>query len=182
MTKRGRPVLVGAGVAMAVLVVLFGLLVGAGRPDPSNPLPGKPAPGLDRSFANLAGGTTRLGDLRGQFVVLNFFASWCVPCEKEHPELVTFQQRHAAIGDATVVQVVFSDTPEAARRFFQQRGGGDWPVLVDPNGQFALDYGVRGPPETFLLDVAGNVLVNIKGAVDDAGLEQLVARAKAGRP
>ncbi len=181
---RGRhSVLITVLVVAVVLGAFVLLLVLAKQPDGRSAVVGRPAPSADRGFATLE--TTdpvRLADFRGRYVVLNFFASWCVPCEKEHPELVRFQQRHAPLGDAAVVQVLYNDKPGPARQFFRDRGQGGWPVLIDEEGQFALDYGVTGPPETFLVDPEGNVLYGAKGAVDQARLEDLLARAKAGRP
>jgi cytochrome c biogenesis protein CcmG/thiol:disulfide interchange protein DsbE len=174
----------GPFVAMGIAVVVAGafvvLLVSAKRPLDKSVLPGRPAPGVERSFPTVDGGQVRLADLRGRYVVLNFFASWCVPCEQEHDDLVRFQQKHSTAGDATVVQVLFNDDVEHARRFAQQRGGGGWPVLVDGAGRFALDYGVTGPPETYLIDRQGIVLAGIKGGVTEAGLEDLLQRAKQG--
>ena len=182
--RRGRrSVLVTVLVAAVVLGAFVALLVGAKRPDEKSTVVGRPAPSTERDFATLQ--TTdrvRLADFRGRYVVLNFFASWCVPCEQEHPELLHFQQRHAAVGDVTVVQVLYNDKPAAARQFFQDRGEGGWPVLIDGQGQFALDYGVTGPPESFLIDPQGNVLAGVKSAINEAGLEDLLTRAMQGRP
>ena len=167
----------------AVLGAFVLLLVGAKEPDSRSTVVGKPAPAADRAFATLEGGQrVRLTDFRGRYVVLNFFASWCTPCLIEHPELVRFQQQHAALGDATVVQVLYSDKPGPARDFFREQGDGGWPVLIDEEGQFALDYGVTGPPTSFLIDPQGNVLTSVKAAIDQAGLEDLLTRAKQGRP
>jgi cytochrome c biogenesis protein CcmG/thiol:disulfide interchange protein DsbE len=183
LPRRGRrSVLITVVLAGVVLAAFVALLVSAKAPDSRSQIAGRPAPSADREFDTLV--TTdrvSLADFRGRYVVLNFFASWCVPCEQEHPELVRFQQRHAAAGDATVVQVLYNDKPGPARQFFRERGEGGWPVLVDDQGQFALDYGVTGPPETFLIDPQGIVLVGVKGAIDQARLEDLLSRAKAGR-
>ncbi|MEJ7765888.1 MAG: redoxin family protein [Acidimicrobiales bacterium] len=181
--KPPRTVLFTVLIAAGVLGAFFLLLVSAKQPDSRSTVVGRPAPSADRGFETLEGpGQVRLADFRDSYVVLNFFASWCVPCEKEHPELVRFQQRHAAAGDATVIQVLYNDKPGPARQFFRERGQGGWPVLIDEEGQFALDYGVTGPPETFLIDPQGNVLYAAKGAIDQARLEDLLVRAKAGRP
>lgn len=184
LPERGRrTVLVTVLVAGAVLAAFVVLLVGARQPDSRSAVVGKPAPSTDKAFATLA--TTdrvRVADFRGRYVVLNFFASWCTPCKQEHPELLRFQEHHAALGDATVVQVLYSDKPGPARDFFKEHGEGGWPVLVDEQGQFALDYGVTGPPETFLIDPQGNVLAAVKSAIDEAGLDDLLSRAKQGRP
>ncbi len=184
LPRRGRrSVLLTVVVAAVVLGAFVLLLVGAKEPNSRSAVVGKPAPSAELGFDTIR--TTdrvRLADFRGRYVVLNFFASWCVPCEREHPELVRFQQKHAALGDATVVQVLYNDKPGPAREFFRKRGEGGWPVLVDDEGQFALDYGVTGPPETFLIDPQGFVLAGVKGAINEARLDDLLARAKAGRP
>ncbi|HZN13863.1 MAG TPA: TlpA disulfide reductase family protein [Acidimicrobiales bacterium] len=136
-----------------------------------SPLIGRIAP--DVSGKALDGATVRLADLRGSFVVLNFFATWCIPCQREHPELVRFSQQHAADGSARVLQVIFDDTAAAARDFGKTNQV-DWPVVEDPDGQVALDFGVRGPPESFLIGPDGLVLFKIVGQVDAAGLNRLL--------
>ncbi len=184
LPRRGRrSVLITVAVAALVLGGFVALLVGAKQPNSRSTAVGKLAPSADRTFETIST-TDRVGlsDYRGRYVVLNFFASWCVPCEQEHPELVRFQQRHVALGDATVVQILYNDKPGPARQFFRERGEGGWPVLIDEEGQFALDYGVTGPPETFLIDPQGFVLAGVKGAINEARLEDLLTRAKAGRP
>ena len=170
-------------IAAGVLGAFFLLLVSAKQPDSRSTVVGRPAPSADRGFETLDG-TSRVGlaDFRGRYVVLNFFASWCVPCEQEHPELVRFQERHASAGDASVIQVLYNDKPAPARQFFRERGQGGWPVLIDEEGQFALDYGVTGPPTSFLIDPQGYVLTSVKAAIDQTGLEDLLTRAKQGRP
>lgn len=184
LPRRGRrSVLIAVAVSAVVLAAFVGLLVGAKQPNNRSTVVGKPAPSTDQAFATINGGDrVRVADFRGRYVVLNFFASWCVPCEQEHPELVAFQQKHAVLGDASVVQVLYNDKPGPAREFFRKRGEGGWPVLIDEQGQFALDYGVTGPPETFLIDPEGNVLTAVKSAIDLEGLESLLTRAKQGRP
>ena len=142
-----------------------------------SPLLGQPAPAA--TARALDGSTVRLADFRGKYVVLNFFATWCVPCLREHPELTRFQNRHAQIGDATVLSVIFDDDVPSVRKFFE-REGGDWPVLDDPGGKIALDFGVRGPPESFLIDPNGYVVSKVVGEVRADALESLVARAKRG--
>lgn len=175
--------LVAVLLAAAVLGAFVVLLVGAKAPDSRSTVVGKPAPSIDRAFGTLEGtGQVSLADFRGRYIVLNFFASWCQPCVVEHPELLRFQAQHSALGDATVVQVLYSDKPGPARDFFRERGDGGWPVLIDEEGQFALDYGVTGPPTTFLIDPQGYVLASVKSAIDQAGLEDLLVRAKQGRP
>jgi cytochrome c biogenesis protein CcmG/thiol:disulfide interchange protein DsbE len=116
-----------------------------------------------------------LASLRGRYVLVNFFASWCVPCQHEQPQLVQWEHEspsHAVVG------VLFSDTPGPAKAFLQANRG-DWPAVADPDGQLALNYGVRGPPESYLVNPQGIVLAKYVGEVSAAGLDRLVARAQA---
>ena len=169
-----RPALWIAGV---VFLVVAGLMAVLATRSPAldkvadSPLIGHVAP--DASGTALDGTTVRLGDLRGKFVVLNFFATWCIPCQREHPELQRFSHEHATAGDAQVLQVIFDDTPDAARSFVAKNAV-DWPVIADPEGQIALDFGVRGPPESFIIGPDGLVIYKIVGQVDATGLNKLL--------
>jgi cytochrome c biogenesis protein CcmG/thiol:disulfide interchange protein DsbE len=164
------------GLALAVLVYVLATRPSAEAALARSPLLGRPAP--DVSGKTIGGETVRLADLHGRYVLVNFFASWCVPCHVEHPELVRFTARHAAAGDAEVLGVIFDDTAANARDFMAKQGG-DWPILDDPGGQVALDFGVRGPPESFLVDPNGFVILKKVGGITASLLEQTIAQAKA---
>lgn len=163
---------------VALLVVLATRPPAASRTADS-PLLGKPAP--DVTAQTVDGDTVQLAAYRGRWVLVNFFATWCVPCRKEHPDLIAFHERHRAAGDAEVLGVVYADSAEAVREFRVKRGG-EWPMLLDPKGRIAVDLGVAGVPESFLISPDGIVVSKIVGGVRAADLEDLLARAKAQNP
>ncbi len=166
---------VGPWIAGAVLVVLaafIGVLATGGDDDGvRSTLIGLPAPGI--SGQTIDGEAYDLADRRGEFVVVNFFATWCVPCIREHPELVEFERRQRKEGGASVVSVVFDSRLEQVREFFD-RNGGDWPVVPDPDGRTALQYGVTGVPESYLIGPDGIVLTKIEGGVTADALEDIL--------
>jgi cytochrome c biogenesis protein CcmG/thiol:disulfide interchange protein DsbE len=165
-------------IAAPIAVGLLGLVgVLAMSPQAStrvapSPLVGRVAP--DARGETIDGTSADLADLRGRWVIVNFFATWCVPCREEHPALVAFSQRHSQIGDAEVFGIVYADDTGAVRDFRDEEGG-DWPMLVDADGRVALDFGVSGVPESFLIDPNGVVVTKIVGGVDLDPLEALVA-------
>lgn len=172
---------IGPWIAGAVLVVLAAfvgvLAVGGDDGGVRSALIGLPAPGI--AGETIDGDRFDLVDRRGEFVVVNFFATWCVPCIREHPELVEFEERHREEGDASVVSVVFDSRPEQVRDFFDENGG-DWPVVPDPDGRTALQYGVTGVPESYLIAPDGTVLTKIEGGVTADVLDDLLEQVQAG--
>ncbi len=172
---------VGPWIAGAVLVVLAALIgvLATGGDDGGvrSSLIGFPAPGI--SGDTIGGESYDLTEHRGEFVVVNFFATWCVPCIREHPELVEFEQRHRETGDASVVSVVFDSRPTQVREFFAENGG-DWPVVIDPDGRTSLEYGVARVPESYLLGPDGTVLTKIEGGVTAQALDELLEQVQVG--
>jgi cytochrome c biogenesis protein CcmG, thiol:disulfide interchange protein DsbE len=168
---------VGVLMVAGALVAVLATSPSSTYTEVQTPLLGKPAPAV--SGTTLSGGHFALSSLRGRWVFVNFFASWCPPCQQEEPDLVAFAYQHRKAGDAALVSVVYSDTVSNARAFLAQAGA-TWPAVVDPGGQIALDYGVRDPPETFLISPGGVVLVHLDGAVTDAGLDYWLGQARRG--
>ena len=152
----------------AAAMLLGTLAVGFTR-DPgivASPLVGKPAPPF--SLATLDGGRVSLAELRGRPVIVNFWASWCVPCRAEAPLLQAASVDYASRG-LVVLGVIYEDSAENARAFMRQYGQ-TYAGLLDPDGRTALNYGVFGIPETYFIDPAGRILSKETGQLDAASL------------
>ncbi|HEY7514524.1 MAG TPA: redoxin family protein [Vicinamibacteria bacterium] len=167
----------GAGLLVA-LPLLALLVVNLGR-DPhamGSPLVGKKAPPF--SLSPLEGGDPiTLDSLRGRAVVLNFWATWCVPCMEEHEALVAGAARHA--DTVRFLGVVYEDDPGAVRRFLRERGQA-FPSVLDQAGRTAIAYGVYGVPETYFIDAGGTIVAKQVGPLDPDALEAHLQKALGG--
>jgi cytochrome c biogenesis protein CcmG/thiol:disulfide interchange protein DsbE len=156
---------------LAVLAVVgllvFGLVskgssgVAVGEPAPTSPLP------------RLQGsGSESLRAYRGRWVLVNFWASWCIPCKEEAPALEEFQRRHGG-PKFTVVGIDSRDLTDDGRAFVR---GYDlsYPQLRDGDGDIAHDFGTTGVPENYLLDPSGKVRWLLRGPVDEEYLRTQV--------
>ena len=177
-TRRVLWIAVAVAVPVALLIGVLATRPPSATRSVRSPLVGKPAPAIESTTVD--GQPGGLSGLRGKWVVVNFFATWCVPCRQEHPDLVRFSQQHEAAGDAAVLGVVYSDNTQAVREF-RDANGGAWPMLTDPKGRIALDYGVSGVPESFLVSPDGVVMAKLLGGVRADDLDQLLYRAKSGQ-
>jgi cytochrome c biogenesis protein CcmG/thiol:disulfide interchange protein DsbE len=171
-----------SGAVLAVLVAVA--IVAATRPSyqatqAASPLDGKAAPAIRAT--TLDGTSVDLASYRGHFVYVNFFASWCAPCQAEAPNLVAFNFQQSRLdGGAKLLSVVFDDADSSARAFTATYGT-EWPAATDPGGSIANSYGVTSPPSTFLVDPRGVVVANLVGPVTERQLDNLLAQARAGQ-
>jgi len=106
-------------------------------------------------------------------VLLNVFASWCVPCREEHPVLMELSK----VSGVAVLGLDYKDTPENARRFLGTFGNPYRKVGADVSGLAGLDFGVYGVPETFAIDATGRIVAKHVGALTMADARQLLRKA-----
>jgi len=135
-------------------------------------LPGRPAP--DFTLESLDGDTINLAALRGQVVLLNFWASWCLACIEEHPVLVEAEREYGPQG-LRILGVVHEDTRENARRWMELRGG-EWVNVLDPGSRVAVEYGLYGVPESVLIARDGRVVYKQIGPVTRELLAEWIPR------
>ncbi|MGI9621766.1 MAG: TlpA family protein disulfide reductase [Acidimicrobiales bacterium] len=182
-SRSGSPVRLVAGVVGIVVVAFIVLLAtrDVQTNDPSDDIVGQGAPPIEGTSYD---GTSfdleevlaenRVSEVSDQeWVVVNFFASWCVPCRIEHPELVRFAAEGTSC-PTRLVGVTFNDTPENVSEFFDELGG-DWPVLVGDTASMAIDYSVLTAPETFVIAPSGIVTAKFFGAVEYEQLAEQIS-------
>jgi len=168
-----------AGFALLLLLFAAGLytqLSGSRQPDqlPSMLVgqlpPDRPLPGLN------AEPPRRLLDAsRGDWLLVNFFASWCAPCRAEAPALANLSEK------MTIIGIAYKDKPLDTQKFLNQFGNPYRRIGVDLDGKAGLDWAIYGVPESFLLAPDGRVVLRHAGPVDRALLEDIEARLETGR-
>jgi cytochrome c biogenesis protein CcmG/thiol:disulfide interchange protein DsbE len=166
------PVLIAGvlGVAMLLFIVLLATREPSTDRQVDSPLLGETAPRIEGT--TLEGRPFDSSTYDGRYLVVNYFATWCVPCIREHEQLVQFQREQAEAGQANLISVVFDDDEESVREFFA-REGGDWPVVfAEPTT--VSEWGVSGVPESYVVDPAGTIRYKLVGGVTSAGLTELV--------
>ncbi len=169
-----RAVLAGGIATAAILAMIVVLVLSFGKDPHAVPfgLRDKPAPVF--KLEKLDGsGVVSLSDFKGRPVMLNYWASWCIPCAQEHSTLVWASREWGS--RVQFLGIVYQDTDAAARDYLA-RHGAPYPQLVDPESQVALDYGVAGVPETYFIDSQGVVREKYVGPLDGRTINALLKR------
>ncbi|MCB1504201.1 MAG: DsbE family thiol:disulfide interchange protein [Hyphomicrobiaceae bacterium] len=168
------------------LAIMFAFALFSGDPSKlPSALIGRPAPQVD--FAPLEGlkhaeqqvpGFTAKELAEGNVHVVNFWASWCIPCVQEHPYLVELQKRTGV----AIMGVNYKDGADDGRRFIGRYGNPFKAVGVDPLGRGAIEWGVYGMPETFIVDGSGRIAFKQVGPItNEAALEKMIAEIEKAR-
>jgi cytochrome c biogenesis protein CcmG/thiol:disulfide interchange protein DsbE len=162
-----RALRIGVVIAMFALVTV---LILAFRRDPRDirtGTVGKPAAAF--SVQRLDGdGSLKLEDTRGKVTIVNFFASWCIPCKEENPALVRVYERYRA-SNVVFIGVLYQDSRESGLKYVTDNGV-TWPTGIDDDGRVAFAYGVFGIPETYFIGADGVIAGRHIGPIDETTL------------
>jgi cytochrome c biogenesis protein CcmG, thiol:disulfide interchange protein DsbE len=160
-------------VALALLAALFiGYSLKRNPQVQPSAMVGKPMPALSLPDLTTGRPVAMAEAARGP-VLVNFFASWCAPCEIEHPELMRLQA-----GGVSIVGVAYKDAPENSTAFIGRLGDPFRVKLIDRDGRAGLEFGVTGVPETYLIGADGTILAKHSGPLTRADSEALLAKAR----
>ena len=160
-------------VALLALGLLFGLYALNRNPQVQpQAMIGKPAPNV--SLPTLSEGQpANLREMASEGPMLvNFFASWCAPCEIEHPVLMTLKGRTRVVG------IAYKDAPQNSQAFLARLGDPFAEVLVDRDGRAGVEFGVTGVPETFVVARDGTIVAKHTGPLTTADAERLANLAR----
>ncbi len=177
-TRKRRTVLwatLGVAAVTAVLIAVIASAQPSSQVAARSPLLGSTAPAI--SGPGLAGGHYSLAEFRNEWVLVNFMATWCQPCQQEMPQLLKFAKQHAKSADATVLTVAYDPTDVSQLKSFLAARGARWPAVDDPSA--SVSYGVTGLPSSFLVAPDGVVYAYVPGEVEAAALDNWLRQGAA---
>jgi cytochrome c biogenesis protein CcmG/thiol:disulfide interchange protein DsbE len=178
MKHPARVVALAVALVVVVLGVVLAMNVGS---DPQQDakqshLVGKAAPAFE--LPNLAGGRVSLADTAGKATIVNFWNTWCIPCQQEAPALEKFYADHASDSDFAMVGIVRGDETGTVQKYVRKNGV-NWTIALDPQNQAALDFATRGQPETYAISPSGVVTAAKYGEMSTTDLENFLQSARA---
>ncbi|MBF0147975.1 MAG: DsbE family thiol:disulfide interchange protein [Magnetococcales bacterium] len=162
-------------ILLSVVVIILVLFALGLENDPRNipsPLVGRPAP-LFSAPALDDGPPIVMESFRGRWLLVNFWGSWCGSCVREHSYLIELARKTATRNDFVMIGVDFKDTKEGGRSFLASLGNPGYRHVFDPDQKVAIDWGVYGAPETYLVDPTGIVRHKQVGPLFDGWFEQI---------
>lgn len=163
--KAVRWAAIGVVALSVALAVIFTTRFGEDPNLVPSPLLGQPAPPLALPMLD-GSGTFNPATLRDKVVVVNFFASWCIPCRDEQPDLAAAADAFAD-REVVIIEIAYQDQADTALDFLDEYGRSESAIyLADPGGRAAIAYGVFGIPETFFVATDGTVVGKAIGATD----------------
>jgi cytochrome c biogenesis protein CcmG/thiol:disulfide interchange protein DsbE len=152
-----------------VLAIFLGIGLRLNPRDIPSPLIDKPAPAFSLPILSTPETSLSLQELRGKVWLFNVWASWCVSCRQEHPNLLKL----AKLNVASIVGLNYKDEAEAASGWLQQYGNPYAVSIMDKDGRVGIDYGVYGVPETFVIDKRGVIRYKHTGPVMPDDIQQI---------
>ncbi len=170
---------VGVGVVVVLFLSVLSTQVGSEPTYSGGPIVDRNAPAFDLPVLDGNGVHVALRSLAGKSVIVNFWNSWCIPCQEETPALKEFWNRHAKDPDFALVGIVRDDTTSEVRAYVKKHDVG-YTVALDPKGEAALAYATTGQPETYAISPAGVVTGKQLSRVSVDNLEALLGSARAG--
>ena len=167
MIRRFLPLLLFAGLAA---LLFAGVLMNSGKDNSAieSPLVGKPVPAFSLPVLGEPARRISERELAGRPYLLNVWGSWCVNCRDEHPLLLALKRS----GRIRIVGYNYKDAPEEATRWLQAFGNPYDLIVADEEGRAALDFGIYGAPETFLVDASGIIRWKHVGPISEQVLRE----------
>jgi len=170
MARRIRPLMIAPPLIFGALALLF--VLGMWREDPDMlpaALEGRPAPALALEPMPPAPELTDAALAAPGVKLVNFWASWCAPCRLEHPVLTALAEEGIPIHG-----INYKDEPEKARAFLDELGSPYATLGADPEARNALEWGLYGVPETYVIDGAGRIAYRFAGPITPSILENVL--------